>query len=134
LIVIVLYYLLIIILFMSFSNPVHLHDSIIVWLHDICICTFPFILHTHWEVWLHGFAHPGSCIFYIADQVFGEDHPPYEELEFPYLVIPSQYIVTLFYSYRSFWFLHWTFVLFFYSYAIIVLHIYMSYCSDIDLS
>ena len=39
-----------------------------------------------------GFSHPGPCIFYITDHVFGEDHPPYEEPEFPYLVVPSQYI------------------------------------------
>ena len=34
--------LLVTVLFMLFSYPVHLHDSIIVWSHDICTCTFPF--------------------------------------------------------------------------------------------
>ena len=40
------YYLLITVLFMLFSYSVHLHDSIIVWSHDICTCTFPFFTHS----------------------------------------------------------------------------------------
>jgi len=42
---VVSYYLLITVLFMLFSYPVHLQDSIIVWSHDICTCTFPFFTH-----------------------------------------------------------------------------------------
>ena len=51
-----------------------------------------------------GLVHPGPCIFYIADQVFREDHSRYEKPKFRYLVVPSQYIVTLFYSCHFFLF------------------------------
>jgi len=43
---IVLYYLLITILFMLFLYLVHLHDSTIVWSHDICVCTFLHFTHS----------------------------------------------------------------------------------------
>jgi len=34
---------------------------IIICSHIICRCT-PLFLHTHWEFWLPGFAHPGLCM------------------------------------------------------------------------
>jgi len=40
------------------------------------------------------FAHPAPCIFFIADQVFGEDHSPYKEPEFPYLIILSVFSIS----------------------------------------
>jgi len=38
---VVSYYLLGTVLFILFLYPKHLHDSIIVWSHDICTCTLP---------------------------------------------------------------------------------------------
>jgi len=37
----------------------------IVCLHVICTCFFPFILHTHWEFWLPGFAHQVHVYFIL---------------------------------------------------------------------
>ena len=78
LIFIVPYSLLIITLFMSFSYPVHLHDSIIVWSHDICTCTFPFILTHYLGVLTSWICIPDLWLF-IADHVFEEDHRHIEE-------------------------------------------------------
>jgi len=37
----------------------------------------------------------------LVDQAFGEDHTPYEEPEFSYLIVLSRYILAFLYSYCS---------------------------------
>jgi len=98
---VVSYYLFITVLFMLFSYPVHLHDSIIVWSHDICMCTIPTFLHTHWEFWLSRFTHPDIWLLYFIDQVFGKELMHYEEPEFSlldhsfwYRIIPSSILLS----------------------------------------
>jgi len=71
-------------------------------------------------------------VCYLADQVFEEDHTPYEEPEFSYLIVLSRYILTFFYSCR-FLFLYWTQCLF-YSFISLLscVNIYMYCCSDLN--
>jgi len=46
--------------------------------------------------------------YFITDQVFVEDHMLYEELQFSYLIVLSQYFLTFLYSYCFHNFVHWT--------------------------
>jgi len=113
------------------SHSVHFILAISHYIHTGYACA-PFShFYTHWEFWLLRFAYPGPCIFYLVDQVFEEDHMSYEEPEFPYLIVPSWYFLAFLFLFLP-WFciLDSVLVLFLYSCAIIVLEIYMLYCSS----
>ena len=91
--------------------------------HFICTCIFPHFftlnkssdfLDLHIQVYICN----------LADQIFGEDHTPYKEPKFSYLIILSHFFL-LFYSYRSLWFpiLDSMLVLFLYSFVIMCGHL-----------
>ena len=80
------------------------------------------------------FAHPDSCNFYVADQVYGENHRHPEELEFSYLTIFSRYSLTLLYSYYFHDSMHWTHACSIFLFICYHMWSFICYCSDIDLS
>jgi len=113
---VVSYNLLITVLFMLFSYPVYLHDSIIVYSHVICMCTFLSFYTLIGSFWLPGFAHPGIWLLHFVNQVFEEEHTHFEEPEFFLLDHPIS-VSLLTYSY---WFFNsLCFGLSFYSISII---------------
>ena len=130
----ILYYVLSTLLFIYFIHVIS-YSSIYIFVicsYVICIFTFQFILIHSLKFWLPGFVYPDPWLF-IVDQVFREDHMHLEKLEFlsswlsVFLLFCSCYFRILSIS-------HPVTISFLYSSAIIVLDIYMSHCSNIDLS
>jgi len=118
------------------SYSVYFYASIIViCTHCFFTCTFPFyFIHSLGRFLTSLDLHVQilNVLFYCSSVRW--NRTCCEESEFSYLVVPSRYIVTLFYSCCSFWFhiLDFCSILSFICY--IVLDSIMSYCSDFDLS
>jgi len=105
-----------------------------IWLQDICTCTFPFILHTHWVTfWWSWICTSRYWIFYFIDQVWMSSYASQGPGVSFYLILV---FLLLFYSgYILIFSIYWT-PWFFYSFIHLwsCVNIYISYCGDINLS
>jgi len=90
-----------------------LHYYYIAFHHIICTRTFHFILYTHWEFWLFGFAHPSLWLFLLMTRYLGRIICITRSLMFT-LFDPKVFFLSLLYFQSFSWFsIYWSQCLFY---------------------